>query len=144
VLLNPETRRQFDSIDPAIEDHVPSAKDVSADDFSTFLPPGACYSPLYRPARLVINPIIPPGFSRPNSQSPPTDPSLPEKPDSARLNRSLRWARWMLKRKTLKSFTTFGTTLIVGGRLRCGTRRSMRVATGESGWRTTLSLLLLC
>jgi len=36
VLLNPETRRQFDSIDPAIEDHVPSAKDVSADDFSTF------------------------------------------------------------------------------------------------------------
>jgi DnaJ family protein C protein 2 len=32
-LLNPETRRQFDSVDPAIEDHVPNAKTVSAEEY---------------------------------------------------------------------------------------------------------------
>jgi DnaJ family protein C protein 2 len=37
VLLNPETRRQFDSVDPAIEDHVPSPKDVKPEDFSESL-----------------------------------------------------------------------------------------------------------
>jgi DnaJ family protein C protein 2 len=33
TLLNPETRRQFDSVDPAIEDHVPNAKTVSAEEY---------------------------------------------------------------------------------------------------------------
>lgn len=33
VLTNPEKRRQFDSVDPAIEDHVPNPKDVPAAEF---------------------------------------------------------------------------------------------------------------
>jgi DnaJ family protein C protein 2 len=33
VLTNPETRKQFDSIDPTIEDYVPNPKDVKAEEF---------------------------------------------------------------------------------------------------------------
>jgi hypothetical protein len=34
--MNPEKRRQFDSVDPAIEDYVPSPKEVKPEDFCEF------------------------------------------------------------------------------------------------------------
>lgn len=41
VLTNPETRRQFDSIDSAIEDHVPNPKEIKSEDFI------ATYGPVF-------------------------------------------------------------------------------------------------
>lgn len=39
TLLNPETRRQFDSVDPAIEDYVPNAKTISAEEYCNVFGP---------------------------------------------------------------------------------------------------------